>query len=169
MSDLDFGEQTSIGNIGYKIIGRKSWVAYVGTILRYLITFGVLYFVEKQLVMFPQFFRVNEYILFIYGIIGVVFLYKIAVLRSNKISVTDEGIWLNSGILPWAKGGNGIRWNDADMAFYSPNFLSWITNSYTIQVNHKYTNKTDFRVASIWRGRKVCGEISEIQRQRLGA
>jgi len=168
MVNIDTNVSGSMGFDGYKVIGRKSWVAYVGLLIRYAIIFGVIYFLVINLSTEPDFNWVKEYSLYVYAFFGIIFIYRFAVLLSYKVSVTDEGVWLHFGILPWAIGGNGLRWNDADMAFYYPNFLSWITNSYTIMVNHKYTNASDFMASSIWRGRKVCGEIAEIQRSRLG-
>ena len=169
MVDFDTNEHVSMGFVGLKVIGRKSWVAYVGLLIKYTIIFGAIYFLDIfNLSLEPNFSWIEEYSLYAYAFFGVIFVYRIAVLRSYKIFVTNEGIWLTYGILPWAKGGNGLRWNDADMAFYYPNFLSWITNSYTITINHKYTNASDFMASNIWRGRKVCGEISSIQSSRLG-
>jgi hypothetical protein len=167
--DFDTNEHVSMGFVGLKVIGRKSWVAYVGLLIKYTIIFGAIYFLDIfNLSLEPNFSWIEEYSLYAYAFFGVIFVYRIAVLRSYKIFVTNEGIWLTYGILPWAKGGNGLRWNDADMAFYYPNFFSWITNSYTITINHKYTNASDFMASNIWRGRKVCGEISSIQSSRLG-
>lgn len=168
MNDFDTGEHSSMGSVGYKIIGRKSWVAYVNLTIRYAIIFGLIYIVDTMLFIEKDFNHLKEYSVYAYAFFAAVFIYRLAVLRSYKISVTNEGVWMNFGIFPWAKGGNGLRWTDADMAFYYPTFLSWITNSYTIKVNHKYTNSADFMASNIWRGRKVCREISSIQRSKLG-
>jgi hypothetical protein len=168
MVDFDTNEFGSMGSEGQKVIGKKSWVVYVGLLVRYTIIFSVIYFIDISLSGEPYFSWIKEYFLYAYAFFGIIFVYRFAVLFSYKIYVTNEGVWLSYGILPWAKGGNGLRWNDADMAFYYPSFLSWITNSYTITVNHKYTNSSDFKVSKIWRGRKVCSEISSIQRSRLG-
>ncbi len=147
--------------VGYRIIGRKSWVSYLSTLIIYGSIFAVIFVIQIYLPVPALYFNIA------YGFFGLLFLYRLAVIRSHKIYVTDEGVWYGYGILPWAKGGNGLRWNDADMAMYYPNFISWITNSYSITVQHKYTNTSDFRAQNIWRGRKVCGEISDIQRQLL--
>lgn len=168
MVDFDNTAHGSSSHIGYKIIGRKSWVSYIGFLFRYALIFGVLIYIDTSIATTPEFLWINEYIFYVYAFFSVLFIYKLAVLRSYKVSVTDEGVWLHYGILPWAKGGNGLRWNDADMAFYYPGFVSWITNSYTITVKHKYTNSSDFLVSHIWRGRKVCSDIASIQRNRLG-
>ena len=168
MVDFDTGEHGSMGLVGYKIIGRKSWVAYFGLFIGYAIIFGLIYFIDITFLKEAEFEHLREYNVYAYTFFVSVFVYRLAVLRSFKISITNEGIWVNYGIFPWAKGGNGLRWNDADMAFYYPTFLSWITNSYTIKVNHKYTNSADFIVSNIWRGRRVCREIASIQRIKLG-
>jgi len=166
--DTDINVHDRVGDAAYKVIGRKSWVAYLGVLIKYGIYIGIFFYVNIHLATRTDFIWINDYIFYVYAYLGAFFIYRIAVLRSYKVSVTNEGVWLHYGIFPWAKSGDGLRWNDADMAFHYPNFISWITNSYTIKVNHKYTNTSDFMASKIWRGRKVCGEISAIQRDRLG-
>lgn len=103
----------------------------------------------------------------IYAFVILIFLYRWVVLRSYKVSINGEGVWLNYGVFPWAKGGDAIRWKDMDMAKYYPNFFSWITNTYLIEVNHKYTNSADFRANDIWAGRRVCRVISNARNKIL--
>ncbi|MFL2841927.1 MAG: hypothetical protein ACJ0BH_04560 [Candidatus Puniceispirillaceae bacterium] len=142
------------------IIGRKSWLVYLGTTITYGVIFGVIFGVQ-------QLDMVNAPLNYTYAFFGVLFIYRLAVNRSYKIYVNDEGIWYGAGIFPWAKQGNGIRWGDADMALYYNNLLSWITNSYTITVAHKYTNDSDFLVTNIWSGRTTVQQIADLQRSKL--
>ena len=68
---------------------------------------------------------------------------------------------------PWQKVGNGIRWEDIDMPFRSSNFVSWITNSHSINVKHKYTNEDDFVVTHIWDGQTVINIIATERNNRV--
>lgn len=191
MADTDFNTSNANSPADYRVIGRKSWVEYFKVIIFYAIVFTIIFMISQNaglivgmILDFTSSFVVdltsdvvvdltsdveNKYIYWAYGVFGGFFMYRLAFLRSYKMYLTAEGIWFSYGILPWAKGGNGLRWNDADMAMYYPSFLSWITNSYTLTVQHKYTNSSDFRVTNIWRGRKVVGVVSQVQRLRLGA
>jgi len=144
------------------IIGRKGWLEYLYAVIFYCAFGFVIYKVSTQ------FRGINsKYIFYAYAACFSLFVYRLAVLRSYRISINDEGIWLNYGILPWSLFGNGIRWRDADMAYYYPNFISWISNCYAISVNHKYTNQIDFKITSVWRGRKVAAIIQDEIRSRI--
>lgn len=145
MADNDGMGTVSINDV----IGRKSWVAYLGFILRYIFYFLVLIAIDYAD------FGIDQYVIYLYLFFGALFIYRMAVIRSFQIYSTNQGIYYQVGILPWAKASNGIRWGDIDMPFYYPNFISWITNSYKVMIAHKYTNTSDFNATNIWRGRKV--------------
>ena len=165
-------EDANIGNHTKgqsRVVGRKSWLAYFGALVRYGIIGGMLYFSfinyeewnREFLSDYP--FQLTQNIFFLLSVVLMaLFLYQIAVIRSYKVFVNNAGAWLTGGILPWAKFGNGLRWRDADMAFYQPGFISWIANSYTVGVKHKFTNQTDYIVSNVWRGRVTCSLINEI-------
>lgn len=142
------------------VVGKKAWDAYLFAtiVLIFILIFNHTFFYIHD---------ANRKILYALDIVCVIFyLYRILVLKSYKISLDDDGIWLSYGILPWTMAGNGIRWKDADMAFYYPNFLSWVCNSYNVSVNHKYTNLVDFVASDIWRGRRVVELINKEIRAR---
>ena len=149
------------------IIGRKSWVTYIGastkTILYLIIFYLIFYIIDNNTSI--DIHRNIEIGVFSFVVICLV--YRFLILRSYKVRVNEEGIWVHYGIFPWAKGGDGIRFQDVDMAKYFPNFFSWCTNSYKIVVQHKFTNSTDFSVTDIWRGRHVCNLISNEIRRHL--
>ena len=152
------------------IVGRKAWTAYLGLLIKYSIIFSILYFVEDYLRR-ENLESINPYLSyfkFAYILFFIFFIYYLAVIRSYRVFYNIEGIWITWGIFPWAKGADGIRWADADMAGYRPTFISWLCNSYSIFVKHKYTNNNDWMVSSIWRGRVVARSISNEQRKKLG-
>ena len=103
IAEIEYDNNTSVGENGYKIIGRKSWVAYLSAIIAYLIFFTATYILN----LYANIHTIAYIILFL------LFIYKIAVIRSYKVSVTNEGVWMKFGVFPWTKSGNGIRWNDA--------------------------------------------------------
>lgn len=54
-----------------------------------------------------------------------------------------------------------------DMPYRGSNFLSWITNSHSITVKHKYTNLDDFVVTHIWDGQTVINIIATERSNRV--
>jgi len=85
--------------------------------------------------------------------------------KSRKIILNDTGVWVGGGFFPWQKYRRGIRWEDIDMVTHSVGFLSWITNSYTISINHKYKNGKNLRFGGISEGRAV-RDIIEAEREK---
>lgn len=148
---------TNDSSYSYKVIGQKSWLAYVGDLLSYFVLFILI-------ILLDFYFNVNIKILVcLYALFLIMFVYSFMTTKSYKVAVNDEGVWLSYGILPWSKGGDGIRWRDMDMAFYHTNLISWLTNSYRISIKHKFTNSTDFSVSNIWAGKDVCNQIHTMQ------
>ena len=156
-----------------RVIGRKSWVSYLGVIVRFAILWACMAFIHSSYASWANVLpnpSATKGVFYLVWLVSVMlFSYRIAVTRSYRVSLRNDGIWLHYGVLPWAKGANGIRWRDADMSFHVPTFLSWITNSYTIGVNHKYTNAADFYVTNIWRGKRVSGLVGAAINDRLSA
>lgn len=140
------------------IIGRKSWICYVAPLVLYIIA---------SLYLFNFGYDFEKYRYIIFTIFSILIVYRLAVLRSYRLAVDPEGIWLLSGVFPWTYSSSGIRWRDADMAVYHANFSSWITNSYTIGLQHRFTNKSDFIATDIWGGRQACSVIYGVQKELL--
>ena len=92
MVDFDTGEHGSMGLVGYKIIGRKSWVAYFGLFIGYAIIFGLIYFIDITFLKEAEFEHLREYNVYAYTFFVSVFVYRLAVLRSFKISITKDKI-----------------------------------------------------------------------------
>jgi len=116
---------------------------------------------------FPRSLYDNLYAILFIIFIFLYFIYKWAYINSYKIFINGEGVWTYYGYFPWQKAGDGLRWEHFDMAFRSSGFLSWITNSHTIIVKHKYTNNDDFRVTNIWNGEKVISLIEDRRRSEI--
>ena len=156
----------------YEVVGRKSWVPYFFLILKYSLIFALVVGIQSSTVYQDITITSPEVIFYtnyVYIAIGVPFLYRFAVLRSFKIYVVQRGVYYEEGIrlFPWWRHGDGIRWKDMDMSFFRNNFISWITNSYAVMVNHKYTNNSDFEVTHIWSGKSVSGKIEGFRERFL--
>jgi hypothetical protein len=174
MGEESFSEDSNIDGNGRTVIGRKSWVVYFFIILNHFFIFAIytgvfLYFFQDRLNDLDTVFKHKGFIIFIclFALHLLWFLYLYLSAKSHLISIDREGVWYTAGLFPWQKVGNGIRWQDIDMPFRSSNFISWITNSHSITVKHKYTNLDDFVVTHIWDGQKVINIIATERSQRV--
>jgi len=174
MSENNFSENSNIDGDGRTIIGRKSWIVYFFITLYYLVIFTIytgvfLYFFQDRLNDLDTLFNHKGFITLIslFALHSLWFLYLYLTARTHLISIDREGVWYTSGLFPWQKVGNGIRWQDIDMPFRSSNFISWITNSHSVTVKHKYTNLDDFVVTNIWDGQSVINIIANERSQKV--
>lgn len=132
---------------------RLSWLAY----LRPLFMLLVMVFFALLLGDF--------HVAFLYGGVALallVLVYKILVIRSVVLFVNDEGVWVYSGILPWAKGVGGVRWRDVEDARYNPGFLGWALKSYTVRVGHRFTRSSNIVLSSVKNGNQAVEQINEL-------
>lgn len=83
-------------------------------------------------------------------------------LRRVRLYYDDEGVWLYSGIFPWSKGFNGIKWRDLDSGIYTTGFLSWLLKSYSIIISHRFTKDFEIAITHIHRGDEFVRTINEI-------
>ena len=174
MNNSEFSEVSNIDGNGRTIIGRKSWIVYFLITLNYLFIFAIytsvfLYFFQDRLNDLDILFNHKGFIILIslLALHSLWFLYLYLSARTHLISIDQEGVWYTAGLFPWQKVGNGIRWQDIDMPFRSSNFISWITNSHSITVKHKYTNSDDFVVTHIWDGQTVINIIATERSDRV--
>lgn len=88
-------------------------------------------------------------------------------LRSIKLYYDDEGIWLYSGIFPWNKGFNGIKWCDLDSGLYTTGFLSWVLKSYSVCISHRFTKNSEIAIKHVYKGDVFVKTINELHIQYL--
>lgn len=143
-------------------IGKKSWVAY-----NYAISFVAVstFFLTAigQAIAGPK-----GAILVLIGCIGwgATFLYAISYCR---IFIDSEGIWARSGILPWNKGYAGVKWRDLDEAVYQPGLVSWLFDSYTVVLTHRYSKQFELRMNHIAKGREIASRINATHSQLINS
>ena len=144
-------EEDNAGSSGpsARVVGVKSWVAYLGVVVMALVLFGVV---------LPLTFTYGGAFADIAGgavlvVSALVVGYRFMMLRSVQLYYDDVGAWVYSGILPWKKGVAGVKWRDMDEATFEQGFWSWITRSYTIRIGHRFTKESEIRLTDIAGGK----------------
>lgn len=143
-----------------KVVGVKSWLAYVGVALQAALLFGVA---------LPLTFTfANEIAAACVMVFSVVVVgYQFLLLRSVQLYYDDVGVWVYSGILPWKKGVAGVKWRDMDEAIFEQGFWSWLTRSYTIRIGHRFTKASEIRLTNIAGGKDAVGILNGLHQGRI--
>lgn len=101
-------------------------------------------------------------------IFAIFFLFSLNALlsiKTFKLIIDDDGVYVYSGYLPWAKGAYGFSWHEVGKASYRVGFIAWATGSYNIEIDHKFKDKK-INLTSIKNGNKAVEMINEIIRER---
>jgi hypothetical protein len=112
-------------------LGRKGWTAYIGTALLGL--FLLLFIVPLAWHASTGFGLIS--LVLTTAFIG----YKAMAINSYHLYIDDVGVWVYSGILPWKKGVQGVKWRDLDEAVYFQTLWSWLSKSYSLRIGHRFT------------------------------
>jgi len=135
------------------ILSKKSWVAYLGTVLlglvASLIAIPLLFTVSKPLVVAGVYLLVMAFVI-----------YKFLLIKSYLLFYDDTSVWLFSGILPWNKGAYGVKWRDISEAVFYTKFSSWVFNSYAIRIGHRFTNGSELLANNMRSGKEAVGIIN---------
>ncbi|MES2898458.1 MAG: hypothetical protein V4723_01960 [Pseudomonadota bacterium] len=136
-----------------KVVGVKSWLAYLGNLLLALILFGAV---------LPLTFTFAGEIpaAVVLVISAVIVLYQFLVIRSVQLYYDDVGVWVVSGVLPWNKGITGVKWRDMDEATFVQGFWSWITRSYDIRIGHRFTKGSEIVLTNIAGGKTAIATLN---------
>lgn len=132
-----------IDNSDKMYLKGKSWIAYIPVILigSILLAASVVIFIAS----------------WILGLIGLIVTvsftaYHYLYIRSYKLYLDGTGVWYYSGVLPWQKATRGVKWRDLDEAVFFPSFWGWLTKSYSIQLNHRYTKSSEIHLKNMHHG-----------------
>ncbi|MES3024035.1 MAG: hypothetical protein V4857_20915 [Pseudomonadota bacterium] len=146
---------------GAIVVGTKSWVAYVGTLLLAVVLFGGL---------LPLAFLWDEIAAaVVLAVSALVVGYRFLSLRSVQLYYDDIGVWVYSGILPWKKGVAGVKWRDMDEAIFEPGFWSWVSGSYSVRIGHRFTKASEIYLTHIGDGREVAARLNVKQQELMRA
>jgi len=137
---------------------KKSWVAYAKT----LVFIGLLYCVAFALTPISLASSFISWLVF--GLFILWAIYRILNIKNETLYTNGDGVWVDFGFLPWRKGARGVRWEDMDMARFRGGFLSWIFNSHTVVVTHKYTKDSEFFMTDVSHGKEALAHIEEMRK-----
>ena len=141
------------------VVGTKSWIAYFGT----LVLAALLFFA-----LLPIAFLWNEIAAGVVLVVSALVVgYRLLLLRSVQLYYDDVGVWACSGILPWKKGVTGVKWRDMDEATFAPGFWSWVTQSYTVRIGHRFTKSGEIVLTHIGRGKAAVATLNACQQELL--
>lgn len=137
---------------------RLSWLAYIRALVVFLLltTLGV------------ALGALNQSLSVVAVVVALsIFAYQVLYLRSMIIFTNDDGVWVYRGLLPWNKGIVGVKWRDIEDAVFFTGFVSWMFNSYSIRVGHRFTKASEIYIANVKDGREAVGHINEVHRAKL--
>ncbi len=168
MSDIDLqNPDKELKKIAKKIaggeevtIGRVSWMGYLRPILLWVAVTFVVLLVASVLLLIDN---ITVTIISIFMLVSIPILIGVGLyieVKSLNIFITNKGIGLATGTLPWNKRAKFIRWKDADNVVYYPTFLSLIAQSYKITIKHRYSDASNIEMDYVKRG-NVVAELIE--------
>jgi len=140
---------------------RKSMAAYLGVIIRVVtitaLLIGALYW--KSTFWKP--------VVIIWALAMLLIVYRWLLIHSSRLYYDDIGVWLYSGILPWKRGVAGVKWRDLDEAVFTNSFASWLTQSYTIVIRHRFTKESEILVTQMANGKQAVMTINQQLQERI--
>lgn len=141
-------------------LSRKSWTAYIRLIIYAAILFGIV--VPLTWAKVSVGFSLVCLALSVAWI-----LYEVWLLTSYELYCDEQGVWVYSGVLPWARGSNGVRWRDLDQACFYPNLFSWVFRSYRLNLRHRYTKTSEIWLSHMSRGDRAVAAINALHHRLL--
>ncbi|SFV03824.1 hypothetical protein [Pseudoduganella namucuonensis] len=130
----------------------KSWTAYLNVLLMAVLLFGFA---------LPLSFRHSELAAgAVMAVSAVLVGYRVLSIRSVQLYYDDVGVWLYSGILPWTRGVQGVKWRDMDEASFVQSFWSWLFRSYSIRIGHRYTKASEILLTRMANGKDAVARLN---------
>lgn len=155
-------------------IGRISWFGYILTVFYTLIGLAIFSFIALIAIgLFSAiFFPLEPYKNYIYSIgflISFTFLaYSLLYTKSVTLFYDEKGVWLYSGIFYWEQGYSGVKWEDIDGVFFERSFFSWLSRSYKLVIQHKYTKAQELEIREVANGHRVVEKLNDLIHERSG-
>lgn len=132
-------------------LSKKSWLGYVIPLLVIAFITSIMYSTNS-----------------LFGVLGLVSAVLVILhLRSYRLYVNDEGVWVFSGIFPWNKGVRGVKWRDLDEAVYFTGFIPWALRSYTLRISHRYTQGNEIYLKYMTAGVKTVSRINHLHQSLI--
>jgi hypothetical protein len=83
-------------------------------------------------------------------------------LRSYNLYYDKDGVWIYSGVLPWNKGVNGVKWRDIDEALMMQSLWSWMFKSYAMVLKQRFTKETEIWLTHMRQGDVAVTTINQM-------
>lgn len=130
----------------------KAWTAYLNVALLAILLFG---FGLRMAFHYSE-LAAGALMLVSVLVVGV----RILSIRSVQLYYDDVGVWLYSGILPWTRGVQGVKWRDMDEASFVQSFWSWLFRSYSIRIGHRYTKANEILLTRMANGKDAVARLN---------
>lgn len=140
---------------------RMSFMAYVRPVCIFVVAMCFSYALSQSK---HAAVSIIGYVLIILTLIN---LYcSITYVKTLKLYLNQDGVFLYRGIFPWTKGVIGTMWRDISDANYYTGFVSWATKSYRVRVGHRFTKTSEIFIPHVKNGNNAVIEINEIIKQK---
>jgi hypothetical protein len=144
------------GNV--QTLARKSWTAYIKVTLISLFA----------LLLVPSIWHASwKWGLSFLAVVLLIAGYRFALTRSYHLYCDSDGVWIYSGVLPWARGIQGVKWRDMDEALMIQTLWSWLFKSYTVRIGHRFTKANEIVLTHMARGDQAVGNLNDMHRQLI--
>lgn len=149
---------------------KLSWLAYVAPALSFavLVSIGIVALIAINTASFqmqiPHAFREPIFSIVICAVLAiyvVFFIFKIVYLRTLRLFLNENGVYMFRGVFPWTKGTVGTAWRDIADANYYTGFVSWVTKSYRIRIGHRFTKSSEMVIPFVKNGNIAVMTINE--------
>lgn len=144
-----------------QVLCKKAWTAYVGPAFGYLV---VLAGVMPLVWTFHQLAAIA-----LAALVTLWWMYRQLVLGSYRLYHDVTGVWVKSGLLPWARGISGVKWRDLDEAVFYPGFIHFILKSHTIHLRHRFTKDSEIMLTHMQRGDRAVATINTLHHEKISS
>ncbi|STT78419.1 Uncharacterised protein [Klebsiella pneumoniae] len=124
-------------------------VAYIRPIFIFIIVFLIV-----QAFRAPHNTTLNVIVYILLAGLASLLVMRLIYLKTMRLVINENGVYLFSGIFPWTKGMTGTLWRDVAEAVYYTGFISWAFNSYRICVRHRFTKTSELVIPSVKDGNR---------------
>ncbi|SOE95399.1 hypothetical protein SAMN05414139_08270 [Burkholderia sp. D7] len=139
-------------------LAKKSWTAYIKIFVMMLVGISIASAIFRH--------AAGAGIL-LFVLIALFCVYCFMEIRSVTLYYNDSGVWLYSGILPWNKGTQGVKWRDIENAVFYPSMGSWLFKSYKLRIAHRFTRSSEIVLTNMRRGNEAVQTINNMHQNLI--
>lgn len=133
-----------------------SWLAYIRPFFTFLII-GIIGFALSN--SMTTAISIIGYIVIIFSVVFLIL--RFIYLKTLRLFINEDGVYLFRGIFPWTKGITGTTWRDISDANYYTGLISWASTSYRVRIGHRFTKTSELIIPHIKNGNNAVVIINE--------